>query len=82
MRLDTATTGIDRRRCVGDLGGQKLRGNGELDRAFEAWSKALIAHAEGVPGDAVPTTRAALTKMEKELVHVQRSGARCCGNSS
>jgi hypothetical protein len=50
----------------------QLRGNGELDRAFEAWSKALIAHAEGVPGDAVPTTRAALTKMEKELVHVQK----------
>ena len=32
----------------------------------------LIAHAEGVPGDAVPTTRAALTKMEKELMHVQK----------
>ena len=51
---------------------EQLRGNGELDRAFEAWSKALIAHAEGVPGDAVPTTRAALTKMEKELAHVQK----------
>jgi len=51
---------------------KQLRGNGELDLAFEAWSKALIAHAEGVPGDAVPTTRAALTKMEKELVHVQK----------
>ena len=49
-----------------------LRGNGELDRAFEAWSEALIAHAEGVPGDAVPTTRAALTKMEKELLHVRK----------
>ena len=51
---------------------KQLRGNGELDRAFEAWSKALIAHAEGVPGDAVPTTRAALTKMEKELMHAQK----------
>lgn len=51
---------------------RQLCGNGELDRAFEAWSKALIAYAEGVPGDAVPTTRAALTKMEKELVNVQK----------
>ena len=51
---------------------KRLRGNGELDRAFDAWSTALIAHAEGVPGDAVPTTRAALTKMEKELMHVQK----------
>ena len=49
-----------------------LRGNGELDRAFEAWSEALIAHAQGMPGDAVPTTRAALTKMEKELLHVRK----------
>lgn len=50
----------------------KLRGNGELERAFEAWSGALIAHSRGVPGDAVPTTRAALTKMKKELVHVRK----------
>ncbi len=51
---------------------KQLMGNGELDRAFEEWSKALIAHAKGVPGDAVPTTRAALTKMEKEMVMVRK----------
>ncbi len=50
----------------------RLRGNGELEQAFEAWSAALIAHAQGVPGDAVPTTRAALTNMEKDLTHLRK----------
>ena len=44
---------------------------GELAGPFDAWSKALVAYAEGIPGDAVPTTRAALSRMEQELQQVR-----------
>lgn len=49
-----------------------VRGEGELDRAFENWTQALTQHAVGIPGDALPTTKAALARMEKELVQVQK----------
>lgn len=49
-----------------------INGKGELELAFVNWTEALIHHAEGIPGDAVPTTKAALARMEKELVQVQK----------
>ena len=45
---------------------------GEVAGPFDAWSKALVAYAEGIPGDAVPTTRAALSRMEQELQQVRK----------
>ena len=45
---------------------------GEIAGPFDAWSNALLAYAEGIPGDAVPTTRAALSRMEKELQQVRK----------
>lgn len=58
--------------AVAQWADQGVQGDGELERAFEAWAEALANHAAGVPGDALPTTRATLARMEKELVHVRK----------
>ena len=49
-----------------------LNALGQPEMEFKAWSEALVAYAEGIPGDAVPTTRAALARMEKELAQVRK----------
>ena len=45
---------------------------GDVDAAYRAWEGALEAYAKHIPGDAIPTTRAALARMEKELGHVKK----------
>lgn len=49
-----------------------VKGQGELEAAFDRWATSLTQHAHGIPGDALPTTKAALARMEKELVQVQK----------
>lgn len=58
--------------AVANWADRGVQGTGELERAFEAWAFALTDHARGVPGDALPTTQAALARMEKELVQVRK----------
>lgn len=58
--------------AVANWADRGVQGTGELEQAFEAWSDALIQHAQGVSGEAIPTTLAALTRMEKELVQVRK----------
>lgn len=58
--------------AVANWADRGMQGNGELETAFEAWTAALTDYAQGVPGDALPTTRAALARMEKELVQVRK----------
>lgn len=58
--------------AVANWADRGVQGTGELEKAFEAWAVALTDHARGVPGDALPTTHAALARMEKELVQVRK----------
>ena len=58
--------------AVSALAEQALNALGQPDLEFREWSEALVAYAEGIPGDALPTTRAALARMEKELAQLRK----------
>jgi len=58
--------------AVSALAEKALNALGQPEHEFRAWSEALVAYAEGIPGDAVPTTRATLARMEKELAQVRK----------
>ncbi|MDB4694258.1 bacillithiol biosynthesis cysteine-adding enzyme BshC [Flavobacteriales bacterium] len=51
---------------------QILQLQGDIQVPFDRWSKALENHAKGIHESALPTTRATLAKMEKELKGVKK----------
>ena len=51
---------------------QFLQNEGDLMLHFERWSEAMENYAKGIHESALPTTRATLSKMEKELFAVKK----------
>ncbi len=49
-----------------------LEQQGDLQQHFDRWSEAMENYAKGIHESALPTTRATLSKMEKELASVRK----------
>ena len=51
---------------------RSMQSNGDLQGDFDRWSAALENHAKGIHELTLPTTRAALSKMEKDLAALKK----------
>jgi uncharacterized protein YllA (UPF0747 family) len=49
-----------------------LEKQGDMQLHFDRWSEIMEDYAKGIHESAIPTTRATLSKMEKELVTVKK----------
>jgi len=58
--------------AVNEWANHILQLHGDIQASFDRWSEALENHAKGIHESAMPTTRATLAKMEKELTAVKK----------